>query len=194
MLQKNISNQIAVWHTYAKLSGSNEITSAGYSADARQSFNSSSTIGVPVKSPLIILPFSDGMFCVIRNYSNLSYRYYKLNTAWYDDQVDESDRLKEPGWGLMTTFSPEQIPFKIQKLNIAGVANITGSPDDYDKRLFVVRILDENGHQVWTKVLPWSIFRSDSSENPPKAVWRSIDVNDVTINGDFSVVNSCCYG
>ena len=128
------------------------------------------------------------MVCIIRNYSSLTYQYFKLGTAWYYDQVDESDRLKEPGWGLMTTFSPGQTPFKIQKLDIAGVANITGgSADDYDKSLFVVRILDEKGRQVWTKLLPWSIFRSDSSDKIPEAVWRSIEVGDVTVTGDFSV-------
>ena len=182
-----LSNQIAVWHTYAKLPGSNAVASAGYSADIHRTFNSSSSTGIPVKSPLIILPFMEGMFCVVKNYSSLSYLLYKLDTAWYYNQIDESDRLKEPGWGLMTTFSPTQTPFKIQKLDIAGAANITGSPDDYNNRLFVVRILDENGHQVWTKSLPWNIFRNDSSEEIPKAVWRSIDVEDVPVNGDFSV-------
>jgi len=182
-----LSNQIAVLHTYAKLPGSNAAASAGYSADIHRTFNSSNSTGVPVKSPLIILPFMGGMFCVVKNYSSVSYQLYKLDTAWYYNQIDESDRLKEPGWGLMTTFSPKQTPFKIQKLNIAGVANITGSPDDYNKRLFFVRIMDENGHQIWTKSLPWNLFRSDASEGIPKAAWRSIDVEDVPVSGDFSV-------
>ncbi|MGA9049678.1 MAG: hypothetical protein WB588_11875 [Dehalococcoidia bacterium] len=195
-----LSSQIAVWHTYAKLPGSSISASAGYSADTHQEFTSSSTTGIPVKSPLIILPFREGMVCIIRNYSSLSYQYFKLGTASYYDQVDESDRLKEPGWGLMTTFSPGQSPFKIQKLDVAGVANITGgSSDDYNSRLFIVRILDENGRQVWTKLLPWSIFRSDSSDKIPKAIWRSVEVGDVTMTGDFSVEvltesNECILG
>ena len=99
------------------------------------------------------------MVCIIRKYSSLSYQYFKLGTASYFDQVDESDRLKEPGWGLMTTFSPGQSPFKIQKLDVAGVANITGgSSDDYNSRLFIVRILDENGRQLWTNCYPGVYF------------------------------------
>jgi hypothetical protein len=195
-----LSSQIAIWHTYAKLPSANTVASAGYSADISQVFTSSRATGIPVKSPLIILPFREGMVCVVKNYSSLSYQYYKLGTAWYNDQLAESDRLKAPGWGLMTTFSPAQTPFKIQKLDIAGVANITGgSPDDYNNRLFIVRILDENGRQVWTKSLPWSMFRSDSSDQIPKAVWRSIEVDDVTVTGDFSVEvltesNECITG
>jgi|GEM_PF-554686 hypothetical protein len=182
-----LSNQIAVWHTYAKLPGANAAASAGYSVDVLRGFTSSGTTGIPVKSPLIILPSGEGMVCIVKNYSSLSYKYFKLGTAWYNDQLDESDRLKAPGWGLMTTFSPAQTPFNIQKLDIAGVANITDSPDGYNTQLFVVRILDENGRQLWIKSLPWSTFRSDSSDQIPKAVWRSIDVDDITVTGDFSV-------
>ena len=47
--------------------------------------------------------------------------------------------------------------------------------------------MDENGHQIWTKSLPWNLFRSDASEGIPKAAWRSIDVEDVPVSGDFSV-------
>ncbi|MGA9047403.1 MAG: hypothetical protein WB588_00210 [Dehalococcoidia bacterium] len=182
-----LSNQIAVWHTYAKLPSATSVASAGYSVDVLRGFTSSSATGIPVKSPLIILPLGDGMVCIVRNYAGLTYKYYKLGTTWYNDQLDEADRLKAPGWGLMTTFSPAQTPFKIQKLDIAGVANITGSPDEYNSQLFVVRILDDNGHEIWTKSLPWSTFRSDSSDKVPKAVWRSIDVEDVLVTGDFSV-------
>jgi hypothetical protein len=182
-----LSNQIAVWHTYAKLPGSASLSTAGYSQDLHKIFSSSNSTGVAVKSPLIILPFGQGMVCVVKNYSSLSYQFLKMGATWYGDTKDESDRLNQPGWGLMTSFTPEKSPFTIQKIDIAAAANNTGDAREYDDYHFIVRILDEKGNQVWSKLLPWSLFRGTAPEDVPKAVWRSIDVDNVVANGDFSV-------
>ena len=179
------THQIAVWHTYAKMPGSPSIASASYSADIHRLSTTPSTTTVPVKSPLIILPFGDGMVCIVKSYSNLSYQLYKLGSAWYADSRDESEYLAQPGWGLMTTFSPQSTPFTIKKIDIAAAAN--DSDGSYDKYNFIVRILDKNGSQVWTKTLPWSLFKGDSQEGPPRAIWKSIDVDNVPVSGDFSV-------
>jgi hypothetical protein len=182
-----LSNQIAVWHTYAKLPGSASLSNAGYSQDLHKVFNSSNSTGVPIKSPLIILPFGEGMVCIVKNYSNLSYQFLKIGTTWYGDTRDEADRLNQPGWGLSTSFTPEKSPFTIQKIDVAGAANNTGDAKEYDNYHVVVRILDENGNQLWSKLLPWSFFKGTGSEDIPKAVWRSIDVDNVVAKGDFSV-------
>jgi hypothetical protein len=182
-----LSNQIAVWHTYAKLPASSSLYTAGYSQDLHKLFSSSNSTGVAVKSPLIILPFGEGMVCIVKNYANLSYQFLKMGTTWYGDSKDEADRLNQPGWGLMTIFTPEKSPYTIQKIDIAGAANNTGDAKEYDNYHFVVRILDQNGNQMWSKLLPWSLFKGTGSEAVPKAVWRSIDVDNVVANGDFSV-------
>jgi len=179
-----LSNQVAIWHTYAKLPASSSIAQAGYSGDVRKVVSST---GVAVKSPLIILPLKDGMVCIVKNYSQVTYQYNKITSTWYDSVMDDVDRLNQPGWGLMTSFSPETTPFKIQKINIAAVANHTGPSYEYEQYHFRVRILDEKNKQVWNKVLPWSFFKSDTSTEIPQAFWKSIDVEDVTVNGDFSV-------
>ncbi|MDD5311894.1 MAG: hypothetical protein PHO26_02510 [Dehalococcoidia bacterium] len=179
-----LSNQVAIWHTYAKLPASSSIASAGYSGDVRKVVSST---GVAVKSPLIILPLKDGMVCIVKNYSQVTYQYNKITSTWYDSVMDDMDRLNQPGWGLMTSFSPEKTPFKIQKINIAAVANHTGPASEYDQYHFRVRILDSKNKQVWDKVLPWSFFKSDTSTEVPPAFWKGIDVEDVTVNGDFSV-------
>ncbi|MDD5171035.1 MAG: hypothetical protein PHN75_19625 [Syntrophales bacterium] len=182
-----LSDQIAIWHTYAKLPSSASTATAGYSPDIHKTFIASSSTGVPVKSPLIILPFKDGMVCIVKNYSSLSYQFFKVSTTWYSDQVDESERLSQPGWGLTTTFSPPKSPFNIQKINIAAAANNSGTAQEYDNYHFIVRILDDRGKQLWSKTLPWSLFRSGTSSGNPRAIWKSIDVGDVPVSGDFSV-------
>jgi len=182
-----LSEQIAVWHTYAKLPESAVTASAGYAASATRSFNASRNTGIPVKSPLLILPNREGMVCIIKSYASMSYLYYKIGTTWYYDTMEDTDRLSQPGWGLATSFSPTALPFTIQKINIAAAANDTGIADDYDKYHFVVRIFDDNGKKVWDKLLPWSMFKGDPSADIPGAVWKSIDVGDVTVKGDFTV-------
>ncbi|MCX6005471.1 MAG: hypothetical protein NT082_07365, partial [Chloroflexi bacterium] len=137
-----LSNQVAVWHTYAKQPGSVAVASAYYAGDTRR--GSVGPAVVPVRSPLIILPLKDGMVCIVKNYANLSYQYYKITSTGYDNILDDAERLNQLGWGLMTTFSPERFPFKIQKINIAAVTNHTGPPEEYEKYHFVVRILDGN--------------------------------------------------
>jgi len=182
-----LTSQMAVWHTYAKLPGSASLATAGYSQDFHKAFSPSNATGVAVKSPLIILPFGEGMVCIMKNYAKLSYQFSKMGVAWYGDAKDESDRLNQPGWGLMTSFSPRKLPYTIQKINIAGAANNTGESKEYDSYHFIVRILDQDGNQVWSKLLPWSLFGGAASGDMPKAVWRSIDVDNVTAKGDFSV-------
>jgi hypothetical protein len=123
----------------------------------------------------------------MKNYANMSYQFSKMGVAWYGDTGDESDRLNQPGWGLMASFSPEKLPYTIQKIDIAGAANNTGESEEYGNYHFMVRILDQDGNQVWSKLLSWSLFGGAASGDMPKAVWRSIAVDNVTANGDFSV-------
>jgi hypothetical protein len=182
-----LSRQIAVWHTYAKLPGSTAVALSGYSGDTHRTFSSSTSTGIPVKSPLIILPAKDAMFCIVKNYSSLSYQYLKVGSSWYGDAGNESDHLGQPGWGLMTAFSPAAAPFRIQRINMAAAANISDPTESYDKFHFVVRILDADGKQVWSTLLPWSLFKGDTSAGVPKAAWKGIDVPDIAVNGDFSV-------
>jgi hypothetical protein len=95
--------------------------------------------------------------------------------------------IPAPHINTIKSRQPEKVPFRIQKINIAAVANHTGPSVEYEQHHFVVRILDGKNKQVWIKVLPWSFFKSDTSAEIPPALWKSVNVEDVTVNGDFSV-------
>lgn len=182
-----LTNQIAVWHTYAKMAGSSSTASAGYSNSARGGVSTLGSAGTAVKSPLIILPYGQGMVCIIKNYSQISYKYFNLVTSWYGDSLEEAERLAQPGYGLATVFSPERKPFKIQKINIAAAANHTGPDEEYKSYHCLIRILDEKNKTVWSKSLPWSEFKSNETTDIPRAMWKSIAVDNVIVNGDFTV-------
>jgi hypothetical protein len=182
-----LSNQIAVWHTYAKMAGASSAATSFYSNSTRGGTSTLGSAGTAVKSPLLILPDSEGMVCIVRNYAQVSYRYFNIVTTWYGDSTDEAAHLAQPGYGLATVFSPEKTPFKIQKINIAAVANNSGTPDEYEQYHFIVRVLDGKNSQVWSKTVPWSYFKSTETADTPAAAWKSIPVDDLTVNGDFTV-------
>jgi hypothetical protein len=182
-----LSDQIAVWHTYAKLAGASTSLTAMYSNSTRGGTLVTNEAGVPVKSPLIILPSNKGMVCIIKNYSQISYKYFGLVTSWYGDSMSEAEHLAQKGYGLATVFSPEKTPFKIQKINMAAVANHTGAAEEYEQYQFIVRILDDKNNVIWTKALPWSYFKNPEAGAVPAAIWKSIAVDDVVVKGDFTV-------
>lgn len=102
---------------------------------------------------------------------------------------DEKELLKQPGWGLGTTFSPPKTPFTITNVNMAAVAHWTdGYFGDYYKKYALINILDNNAKVIWSKYLPWSDYRNiDSANRYPKAAWRNIAVDNVTVDGNFTV-------
>jgi len=179
--------QIAVWHTYAKLAGTPSAAMSFYSNSTRGGALTLGSAGTAIKSPLIILPSGEGMVCIIRNYAQITYRFFDLATSWYGDSNDEGAHLAQPGYGLATVFSPDKLPFKIQKINIAAVANHSGSAEEYEQYHFIVRILDGKNDQIWNKSIPWSYFKSNASTDTPPANWKSINVGDVMVEGDFTV-------
>jgi hypothetical protein len=85
-----MSNQIAVWHTYAKLAGSASAATSFYSNNTRGGTSTLGSAGVAIKSPLIILPGNEGMVCIVRNYAQVSYRFFNLNNSWYGDTTEEA--------------------------------------------------------------------------------------------------------
>ena len=182
-----LDDQVAVWHTYAKMAGTSSAATAFYSNNLRGQPISLGGAGSAVKSPLLIVPGDTGMVCIIRNYSQTSYRYFEMVTTSYGDIKDESERLAQPGYGLAVTFSPEKKPYKIQKINMAAIAKHSGAEGEYDLHQFIVRILDTRGKPVWSKSLPWSYFRNTSEAAVPRAFWKDIPVDDVIVDGDFTV-------
>jgi len=145
-----------------------------------------------IESPLIILPNKNGSVCLIKNDSGV-YKYLPIGnslgtspcTASYPDIVDEKVELSKPGWGLATTFHPENTPFLIKSIKIAGVANsTTGILDDYDKKHIVINVLNNKSEVIWSKYCSWRELRNTQTTS---AVWRDIAVDNVTVDGAFTV-------
>jgi hypothetical protein len=169
--EENLFSQVAVWHSYATFSNSY--------FDVAGQF---------IKSPLIIMPRKEGSVCIIKEGSG-GYKYYPIVTTHYDVKEDEKERLSRPGWGLATTFHPENIPFTINNIRIAAVANYNqGILDDYNKKFMVINILNAKSEVMWSKYYKWSDFRSTATSTQlPNAVWRDFAVDNVTVDGDFTI-------
>jgi hypothetical protein len=171
--EENLSNQVAVWHSYATASAPNW-----------------GIAGTWVETPLIILPNKEGAVCIIKDtYGSSGYKYLQIDTTSYRDTVDEKVELNKPAWGLATTFHPDKTPFTINNIKIAGVANYTtGLVDDYNKKYLAVNILNGKSEIIWSKYYKWSDFRNtNTSSLLPNAVWRDIAVDNVTVDGDFTI-------
>jgi len=177
-------NQIAIGHSYVYVwqedisTDYNVITKADKKALA---------------GPLIILPSivgygARGMFAIGKDYAG-QYRLEMIDFTSRDEPVDDLASLNQPGWGLLTTFTPEKVPYRIQKIDICGVANYTTGPlIDYDKYHVLVKILDKNGEQIWKKMFSWSDFRNTETRSiVPAAMWKEIAVDGVTVTDRFSV-------
>jgi hypothetical protein len=83
------------------------------------------------------------------------------------------------GLGHIVHFTPLAPPFKIQKISISAFAQVNNFAD-LSKRMFTVRIWDENKtQQLWSDDFPWSLFIGGG--------WKEIDVPDVIADGDFHV-------
>ncbi len=183
-------DQIAIWHTNCKCSSISygSLVCRGDTGNAVSSTDSETQA-----SPLIILPSITGqgvrgMFIVAADYSG-GYRLASVASSANIDNVDDETLLNQRGWGLATTFSPDRLPYRIQGINLCGIAYYTVGPlGEYDKHHIVVRILDQNGAQIWNKLIPWSYFRStDTYTVSPKAEWKNIPVDNLTVDGDFTV-------
>ncbi len=169
--EENLYSQVAVCHSYANFSSPNW-----------------GIAGKFVVSPLIILPGKEGAVAIIQNDSG-GYKYLPIGMTHCNDKVDEIAELSKPGWGLATTFHPDKTPFKISNIKIAGIANYTmGILDDYQKKNIVINILNARSEVVWSKYCKWSDFRSvNNSSQLPAAIWRDIAVDNVTVDGDFTI-------
>ncbi|MCX6006889.1 MAG: hypothetical protein NTZ34_06470 [Chloroflexi bacterium] len=168
----NYINQIAVWHSYAKLS----LVNMGIA-------------GTQISTPLIILPYKEGSVCLYKDLSG-GYKYLSIGTSWYPGVIDEKIELNKGGWGLATTFYPEKTPFSIQNIKIAGVANYTlGTLDDYNNKYIAVRILNRAAEVIWSKYFKWSDFRNleIGQDRRSKAFWRDVAVDNVVVDDDFTV-------
>jgi len=190
-------NQIAVWHTECKcrriIIVSRTVTLGNLFCENLNSKAAGNPDFVTQDSPLIILPSVvgyglRGMFVIETDYSGDHFLSLVASTSYFGNDDDET-LLSQPGWGLQTTFSPDRFPYKIQGINVCAVAYYTVEPQgDYDKYHVIIRILDKNGSPVWKKVLPWSVFRGSETVNVvPKAEWKYISVDNITVNSDFSV-------
>ncbi|MBN1376313.1 MAG: hypothetical protein JXA01_09170 [Dehalococcoidia bacterium] len=169
----NYTNQIAIWHSYMTVSFIGPI---GIS-------------GTQIKTPLIILPYKEGSVCLYKDLSE-QYKYLNINTTSYRGTVDDKVELNKGGWGLATTFHPEKVPYSIQNIKIAGVANYTlGTLDDYDKKYITIRILNKAEEVIWSKDFKWSDFRNRDlgPDRRPEAFWSEVAVDNVVVNDDFTV-------
>jgi hypothetical protein len=177
--EENLFTQVAIWHPYTTF------------------FCPPMGMGIAgnfVESPLIILPNKEGSVCLLRNdsgdykYLPLYGKYYPCTTS-YDVTADENLELSKPGWGLATAFHPVNTPFSIKNIKIAGVANYTtGIMDDYDNKHIVVNILNDKSEVIWSKYCKWRDLRNiEGTTRLPSAVWRDIAVDNVTVDGDFTV-------
>lgn len=182
-----LDDQIAVWHTYARMAGSTSSAAAFYTNNLKGQPITMGSAGSAVKSPLLILPGNQGMVCIIKNYSQTSYRYFEMVATAYSDSKDEAERLAQPGYGLAVMFSPERLPYRVQKINLAAVARHSGAESEYELYHFIVRILDTKNRVIWSRSLPWSYFKSTSETAVPEAFWKGIPVDDLIVDGDFTV-------
>ncbi|MDD5311893.1 MAG: hypothetical protein PHO26_02505 [Dehalococcoidia bacterium] len=177
-------NQIAIGHSYVYV----------WQEDISTDYNVIKKADkMALAGPLIILPSivgygARGMFAIAKDYAG-QYRLEMLEFTSRDEPVDDLASLDQPGWGLMTTFTPEKVPYRIQKINLCGVANYTTGPlSDYDSYHVLVKILDKNGGQIWKKMFSWSDFRNTETRSiVPAAMWKEIAVNGVTVTDGFSV-------
>jgi len=180
--EENLFTQVAVGHSYATYH-------VPYLGTGQKS----------IKAPLIILPIKEGSVCLIEDYSGVI-KYLPIGNNWginpnivsYRGIVDENIELGKPGWGLATTFHPDKTPFSIKNIKIAGVANYTtGVMSDYDKKYIVINILNDKSEIIWSKYCKWRDLRNTQTTTglpyPPSAVWRDIVVDNVTVDGDFTV-------
>lgn len=170
---ENLFTQVAIHHSY--------ITPSTFGI-----------AGTSVETPLIILPNRNGSVCIIKDtYGSGGYKYQPTDIQ-YQDIVYENEKLSKPGWGLATTFHPDKTPFAIRNIRIAGVAYYTtGILDDYDKKNIIINILNNKSEVIWSRCFKWSDFRGTDTTPRwpmiPPAVWRDIAVNNVTVDGDFTV-------
>jgi hypothetical protein len=180
--EENLYTEVAVWHPYTTF----------YCPPMGMG-----VAGNFVDSPLIILPNKEGPVCLIRNDSG-DYKYlslYGINypcTTVHDDAADENLELSKPGWGLATVFHPDKMPFRINNIEIAAVANYTnGVMSDYNKKHIVINILNNKSEVIWSKYCKWSDLRNTETyprwPQIPSAVWKDIAVDNITVDGDFTV-------
>ncbi|MDD5311892.1 MAG: hypothetical protein PHO26_02500 [Dehalococcoidia bacterium] len=135
-----------------------------------------------INSPLIILPCKQGMVTLHEDYSG-AIRPVAVEYAYFNDYIADSLLLKEPGWGLMTTFSPTKLPYKIDTIRIAAAAFCNERPAD-----FILRILDRNGQQLWSVLGPWYFFyNSDTAHSCPIALWRDFNIGGIITDDVFSI-------
>ncbi len=173
-MDENMNSQIAVWHSYAQfVKGSWSLVE-----------------GRDIKAPIIILPRKEGFVTIVRSTTE-GYQFMPLGWTAYSKSYDEKAMLNQPGWGLATTFHPESTPYRIQKIRMACVANYTeGLIEEYDNKFIKVQILNDKAKVIWSEFFPWSRFRGTAysdAEGLPAAQWFEIPVNDITVDGDFTV-------
>jgi hypothetical protein len=85
-------------------------------------------------------------------------------------------------YGHIVHFTPPTTPFKIQTIDVYVQASVSNK-SDWDNRFVTVRIWNSNRtQQLWSVDLPWSDFRNDVG-----SFWKTIQVPNVTTNGDFYV-------
>ncbi|UCH50475.1 MAG: hypothetical protein JSV54_05500, partial [Chloroflexota bacterium] len=103
-------------------------------------------------------------------------------TIQYDDGTAHGELLSVSGdYGHMVHFSPPTTPFKVQKIKLY-TNTVVADPSDWE-RLVSFRIWDSGGNrQVWTLDVPWQDFWDETA-----GFWQSVDVPDVSVNGDFYV-------
>ena len=85
-------------------------------------------------------------------------------------------------YGHIVHFTPPATPFKIQKIDVYGQANVNKDSDWYD-RFVTVRIWNsDRTQQLWSANFPWRDFWNDVG-----SFWKEIQVPNVSANGDFYV-------
>jgi hypothetical protein len=168
-------NQIAISHPYIYFPAQSPFTV---------------TKGDNVKSPIIMLPRKAGMVTIAKTQSG-DYTYNPVGTFTSKNKIDDMLLLDKPGWGLATQFQSGNDSLIINNIRINGVAYYNrGSLDVYDQKYVRVRILNSDSETIWSQDYPWSYFRNlDTTENAdgPKAAWKDIPVENVTVKGDFTV-------
>jgi hypothetical protein len=171
---ENLYSQVAIAHSYVSL----------YQGLW------SLTVGREIKAPLIILPGKDGAVNIVKGASE-GYQYSSTGGLYYKQTYDDKYLLNMPGWGLATTFHPENGPFRIDTIKMACVANYSmGILDDYDNKYVKIQILDKESRIIWSQFFPWSKFRSNSTtaaEGFSQATWTEIPTGGIIVNDDFTV-------
>jgi len=95
----------------------------------------------------------------------------------YDDGVGTGSTTSQgPGWGYSVHFSPPTFPFTIVKVRVFAMLR-TGY------------VLDTTSVEIWDK--DFKVLYSGTkpaTEFSPKPDWVTIDIPNVTVDGDFRVV------